>query len=111
MERCSFGANLLLRLRLLHPLLALAVAGGAVGWADARRRAVAGTPAKWRLTLLRRMLLVQLAAGAANVLLLAPTWLQVLHLFLADLVWILLIVCLAEAPRSKRGLSSAPVAV
>jgi cytochrome c oxidase assembly protein subunit 15 len=36
------------------------------------------------------------AAGAANVLLSAPVWLQLVHLLLAELVWILLIVCLAE---------------
>ena len=102
----SPGGNLLLRVRLVHPLLALVVAGGGVVWADKRRRSVDNTPATWRLTLLRGILLVQLAAGAANVLLLAPVWLQILHLFLAELVWILLILCLAEAPVGKAELAS-----
>ena len=32
--------------------------------------------------------LAQLAAGFVNVILLAPIWMQVLHLLLADLLWI-----------------------
>jgi heme A synthase len=46
------------------------------------------------------MLLSQLAAGAANVILLAPVWLQILHLLLANVVWILLVLCLAEGGRA-----------
>jgi len=38
---------------------------------------------------------IQLLLGAADVLLLAPTWLQVLHLLGADLYWIALIVACA----------------
>ena len=57
----------------------------------------------WMATNLRRngdrplanLLLVNLAAqvviGTANVLLLAPTWIQVLHLFGADVFWITLV--------------------
>jgi cytochrome c oxidase assembly protein subunit 15 len=32
--------------------------------------------------------LAQLLAGLANVALLAPVWMQVVHLLLADLLWI-----------------------
>jgi len=38
--------------------------------------------------LLTWLLVAQLVAGAANVLLLAPVWLQLLHLLLADAVWV-----------------------
>ena len=34
---------------------------------------------------------LQLVLGAANVVLLAPVWMQLLHLFVADLVWILFV--------------------
>jgi heme A synthase len=47
------------------------------------------------------LLLIQLAAGAANVILLAPVWLQIVHLLLASAVWLLLVVCLAEAGETK----------
>ena len=36
-------------------------------------------------------LLIQLVAGATNLLLAAPVWMQLLHLFLADTLWILLV--------------------
>jgi heme A synthase len=91
------GAHFLLRLRALHPLLASVVVVAGMVWADGRRRAVEAASAKWRLTALRGLLLIQLALGAANVILLAPVWLQILHLLLANLVWLLLVVCLAEA--------------
>jgi heme A synthase len=41
--------------------------------------------------------LAQLAAGAINVLLLAPVWMQITHLLLADLVWIALVLLAVEA--------------
>jgi len=38
---------------------------------------------------------LQLLLGAADVLLLAPTWLQIVHLLGADLYWIALVVACA----------------
>lgn len=102
------GAHFLIRLRALHPLLAGAVVVGGIRWADGRRRVVLLRGAKWRLTALRGLLLIQLAAGAANVILLAPVWLQIVHLLLANLIWLLLIVGLAEAGRQNK---TPPVAV
>jgi heme A synthase len=46
---------------------------------------------------------IQLAAGLANVILLAPIWLQQLHLFLADLVWVALVLMGASALTPKPG--------
>ncbi len=43
------------------------------------------------------LFLFQLAAGTINVLLLAPVWMQIVHLFLADLVWISAILFAAAA--------------
>ena len=39
---------------------------------------------------------VQMLAGGANVLLLAPVWLQLVHLLLADILWVLLVLLVAE---------------
>ena len=94
-------AHFLIRLRALHPLLSGVVVIGGILWADARRRVVGAPGAKWRLTALRGLLLIQLAAGAANVILLAPVLLQIVHLLLANLVWMLLVLCLAEGRVSK----------
>jgi hypothetical protein len=41
--------------------------------------------------------LLQIGAGAVNVLLLAPVWMQITHLFIADSLWIALVLLSAEA--------------
>jgi cytochrome c oxidase assembly protein subunit 15 len=45
----------------------------------------------------------QLLAGVVNLVLLAPTWMQLVHLLLADLLWLALVglaaATLATAPR------------
>ena len=46
-----------------------------------------GKPARLA-TWLRVVIIVQWAAGALNVALLAPVWMQIVHLLLADLAWI-----------------------
>ncbi len=85
------GGRLLLRLRVLHPFAA-ALAGvflvaGAHRAAQLRQERHVRRAAQAVIALV----VVELAAGALNVLLLAPVWLQVLHLLLADLVWIALV--------------------
>jgi heme A synthase len=53
-----------------------------------RPRSEAGAVlARW-LTIL---VVTQLGAGVVNVLLLAPVWMQLVHLLLADAVWILFV--------------------
>jgi cytochrome c oxidase assembly protein subunit 15 len=41
------------------------------------------------------LVLLQLLAGLVNVFLLAPVWLQIVHLLLADLLWIALVLLAA----------------
>jgi heme A synthase len=54
-----------------------------------------------RVPRLRRIVLgliiAQLAAGILNFLLLAPIWMQLTHLFVADLLWISLVLFSASA--------------
>jgi heme A synthase len=45
------------------------------------------------------LVFLQLAAGAVNIVLLAPVWMQILHLLLADLLWVALVVTTLEAGR------------
>ncbi|MCJ7513883.1 MAG: hypothetical protein MUO23_13070, partial [Anaerolineales bacterium] len=91
-------SSFLIRLRWFHLLLAAGLAVAAIRWVDARRKAVAVRAVKWRLTVLRGLLLIQLAAGTATVILQAPVWLQLVHLLLGAAVWVLMVVCLVEAP-------------
>ena len=86
-QELSAAASLLVRLRVLHPALAVATALGIL----ATIRKYGATPDHRSVPLSRTLvtlLAVQIVAGGVNVLLLAPVWLQLLHLFLANGVWI-----------------------
>ncbi|MEL6615439.1 MAG: COX15/CtaA family protein [Bacteroidota bacterium] len=100
----------LVGLRILHPTLAFVTLGfiGVAVWV-ARQR-----PASRRYGLLViGGFLVQMVIGAVNVWLLAPLWLQIVHLLVTDLIWIALVyfTALALAPRAAAatsGVSRAP---
>ena len=94
-QEFSQTASTLQRLRVVHPVLA--VAGGALLLAAAvaairsgRSRMGAGVAA---------LVFLQLAAGGLNIVLLAPVWMQILHLMLADLLWVALVVMTLESAR------------
>ncbi len=91
----SATANFWVRLRLFHPMIAAGVGIWLVYYAlsGMARRPELRPPA---LALLA-VVVVQVAAGAINLVLLAPVWMQILHLLLADLVWIALVILCAEA--------------
>jgi len=82
----------LLRLRGVHPVSAL-IAAGFVFWLVAQaRRAGAGRLA----TVVVGLLGFQFALGLADVLLLAPVWMQIVHLLGADLYWVALVTLAAK---------------
>jgi heme A synthase len=90
-------AHFLLRLRVIHPVLAILTgmyvifATGLTAMFREERRA------RKVAVVLAALVLLQLSAGLINVVLLAPTWMQIVHLLLADLVWIGLVLFSAEA--------------
>ena len=89
----SASGGWLLRLRILHPLTAV-IAGLFICWLLLRSIA---RPSERKLALLVLGLLVlQFALGIADVTLLAPVWLQIIHLLGADLLWIALVVLAAR---------------
>jgi cytochrome c oxidase assembly protein subunit 15 len=51
--------------------------------------------------------LVQVGVGIANVLFLAPVWLQIAHLFVADVVWVLLVVVSSDLLLERAGIGEA----
>jgi heme A synthase len=87
-------SHFLIRLRVIHPLLAVLTAGYLVAMVGLVRRA---RPAARPGTPLVLLVALQLAAGAANLLLLAPTVLQLTHLLLADLLWVAAVAFAAAA--------------
>jgi heme A synthase len=48
------------------------------------------------------VIMLQLFGGLINVLLLAPVWMQLVHLFLADTIWICLVLFAAIILSKKR---------
>src|SRR5579871_2459485 len=81
------GSPWLLRLRGVHPVSAV-IAAGFVLWLVAQaRRAGAGRLAMIVVGLLG----FQFALGLADVLLLAPVWMQIVHLLGADMYWVALV--------------------
>ncbi len=79
--------NFLTQLRLWHPVVAVLVGIVAASWAASNARRLpggAGTAARAIVWLVG----VEFALGFANVLLLTPTWLSLIHLAVADALWI-----------------------
>jgi cytochrome c oxidase assembly protein subunit 15 len=103
------GAHLFVRLRVLHPVLAgltalyLLVVTALIAARDPagglRRLATAASG----------LVLGQVVVGLANLVLLAPVALQLIHLLLADLLW-LAVVVLASELRAHRSVASGPAA-
>jgi cytochrome c oxidase assembly protein subunit 15 len=92
----------LLRLRIVHPALALIAALFALWLISQSRRSVPAYDAtqndnRTRLAnMLLLLLFLQFALGIADVILLAPAWMQLLHLLGADLFWIALVLLASE---------------
>jgi heme A synthase len=93
----SSTAHILIRLRLLHPTLAVSVGIGLMVLAFLTRQYRRNVAAKRLSLALPSIIALQLLAGLANVFLLAPVWMQLVHLFLADILWIVLVLMMAAA--------------
>lgn len=96
----SATAHFLLRLRVLHPVIGLAVLGYVLFAAtrlgaeapDVRRHAIAASA----------LFVGQVGLGFLNLALLAPISLQILHLLVADLVWLALVLLVAASVSTPR---------
>lgn len=90
-------AHVLIRLRFYHPFIAIGVSGLLIWTAlFARSRRPSEGVRRWSKALIA-LTLIQLGAGGVNLLLHAPSWLQLVHLLLSDLVWIALLLLGASA--------------
>ena len=103
----SPAAHFLERLRVVHPVVAILTGlyVAAAGRLAAKLRPEAAT--RRLSTLLVVLFATQIAAGAVNVVLLAPVWMQLVHLLLADVVWIALVLTAAAALADTRETPSA----
>lgn len=104
------NVHALLRLRAIHPLVAVATAVGIV-FACGLLRSLRPTTAVRRCSLAATGLAVaQVAAGLLDLLMRAPVVVQLVHLALADGVWISLVLTAAAALSSAPAGSSTGVA-
>jgi heme A synthase len=83
----SPASHILIRLRILHPTFAVLTGAGLV-FGAARIGRDRGAAAERLARLVALLAAVQLALGVVNVVLLAPIWLQLVHLCVADFIWI-----------------------
>jgi len=97
MADLSPTSALLLRLRILHPALGVAVGAMLVFGVAAVPLAAGDRRGKRSKRAVVVLAIVQVALGFANVWLLAPVWMQLTHLLVADLLWIALVVLTASA--------------
>ena len=101
------GSTLVLALAALGGTLVVGVSGAVaallllVAFRLPDRAASPARAQRWATALIAFTLL-QVVAGVANVALLAPVWLQIVHLLLADLVWLSAVLLTAEALAVKQ---------
>ena len=83
----------LLHFRLLHPVLAV-IAGTYVIWLVLKNSSRRKCQSRASVALII-LLFTEIGIGLLNVFLLAPVWLQILHLLVADTLWISLVLASA----------------
>jgi cytochrome c oxidase assembly protein subunit 15 len=107
LSETSPSAQLLFSLRQykLHPLLAVLVGGYLVYFARGAYRSFAGVWARRWAASVVALVAAQLGAGLLNAALLAPVWLQLIHLLLADLLWLALVLLSASSLAQTRASS------
>ncbi|MBW7884238.1 MAG: COX15/CtaA family protein [Caldilineaceae bacterium] len=106
----------LIELRIFHPVIAIAVGTLMVlaAWLSMARRP--GNTVRRLGWAVIASFVVQLLLGALNVSLKAPVWLQMLHLFLTTVIWVMVILLAANALAGEtfvrqRGKTAAPAAI
>lgn len=100
----------LVELRILHPAIGVLV--GALIWLafQAAKQAYSHVGMNRTGYALMAVYAAQILLGGANVLLKAPVWIQMVHLLLADLIWILLVILAAQRlAMSAQGASKSAV--
>jgi cytochrome c oxidase assembly protein subunit 15 len=101
------GPHPIVQLRVIHPILGILVGLSSLLLARAVRRA-SPSPAARRLSYaMVGLFLLQILGGALNVTLRAPVWMQLVHLLMADAVWIGLVLLGALALAERPGEAAA----
>ena len=86
----------ILHLRIIHPVIAVMVGGYLLVLAVMTLSSRGPAAVKRMARRLAGLVLVQFFLGVANIILLTPVYMQILHLLVADLIWITLVLLTAE---------------
>jgi cytochrome c oxidase assembly protein subunit 15 len=106
----DLAGTLITRLRWVHPVIAVGTAGFLI-WMLRRIELEAGArpdrsdPAVVG-AVLERLVYLQVALGVVNVVLLAPVWMQIVHLLVADLVWIAFVLFATQTVAARRAVAA-----
>lgn len=90
-------SNFLIRLRIIHPILAILTSGYLIIVIRFLSTKQLGREVDRRGSWLQKVIFLQVLAGGITVLTLAPIFMQILHLLLADIFWISLVLFSLEA--------------
>ena len=107
--RGDLGAvNLIQNLRVIHPMLAI-LTSAYLAWLAAwlRRERPSAQVSRWSVALWT-MLGLQMLAGFANIALKAPGWLQLTHLLLACIMWLVTVMLSYAALTGLKAARPAP---
>ena len=108
----SAASNIFVRLRILHPIVAVALGVWLLVFALQASTSKPGKKAERRLAAaIATLVLCQFTLGFASIMLKTPVWLQLLHLLGADLLWIagvlfayeVLPACMPAVPSGLKG--------
>ena len=106
-QEISADAPWLVQLRVLHPIVAIAVGFG-VAYLVMRRSATASERTKRISAIIIGLVVVQFFAGLVNVMLATPLETQVVHLAFADAMWIAYVI-FAAALLGERQIARTPI--
>jgi cytochrome c oxidase assembly protein subunit 15 len=97
-EDLSMGQHFLVRLRIVHPVVAVFSAMLTLGvlLGVGRSKQVPGTRVARLLKSGQHTVLTQLGLGVINIVLAAPAWMQILHLLTAQVLWMIVWLVVVE---------------
>ncbi len=90
------GENFLLQLRVYHPIIAVMIGLGIYFIHNNFLKKSKNEKLNQYSRYLAGLFLFQLLVGVLNVLLLAPIWIQLVHLLMADIIWIIFVLWLNQ---------------
>lgn len=101
----SAANHFLVRLRIIHPVIAVAVSVLLVALSTIIRTGEVSAVAQKAAGVMLAIVVIQLVIGFANIYLGAPGWMQLVHLALAQALWIALLVTATESLASSAQMS------